>query len=180
MSSGNIPAAFDSGALVKCHLGKITGIARSPNAEAYRNNQAWSLIESAPVMAAVWPETARPGFVFRRIIYLRLARTLRNFGSCGPRAQCGFGQLEAWLGRARIRRSLPTGGHIEASPALSLRSITGRGETPAWRSPRPPPPSLPPSVKPSSGSRAGSCRSTGGRRWQNAGSTKTRSRRRCR
>ena len=37
---------------------------------AYRNNQAWSLIESAPVMAEVWPETARPGFAFRRIIDL--------------------------------------------------------------------------------------------------------------
>ncbi len=47
---------------------------------AYRNNQAWSLIESAPVMAEVWPETARPGYAFRRIIDLRLARTLRHHG----------------------------------------------------------------------------------------------------
>lgn len=47
---------------------------------AYRNNQAWTLIESAPVMAEVWPETARPGFAFRRIIDLRLARTLRHHG----------------------------------------------------------------------------------------------------
>ena len=31
-------------------------------------------------MAEVWPETARPGFAFRRIIDLRLARTLRHHG----------------------------------------------------------------------------------------------------
>jgi toxin-antitoxin system PIN domain toxin len=48
--------------------------------QAYRMNQAWSLIESAPVMDNVWKEAARKGFAFRRIIDLRLAHTLRHHG----------------------------------------------------------------------------------------------------
>ncbi|MEO5914621.1 MAG: TA system VapC family ribonuclease toxin [Luteolibacter sp.] len=48
--------------------------------QAYRKNQAWTLIESAPVMDSVWEEAAGNGFAFRRIIDVRLARTLRHHG----------------------------------------------------------------------------------------------------
>ena len=47
---------------------------------AYRNNQAWALIESAPVMDIVWEQAALKNFPFRRIIDLRLAQTLRHHG----------------------------------------------------------------------------------------------------
>lgn len=48
--------------------------------QAYRNNRAWMLIESAPVMDRVWDQAARKGIAFRRIIDLRLAQTLRHHG----------------------------------------------------------------------------------------------------
>jgi len=48
--------------------------------QAYRKNRAWTLIESAPVMEDVWVEAAASGFAFRRIIDLRLAKTLRQHG----------------------------------------------------------------------------------------------------
>ena len=48
--------------------------------QAYRKNQAWMLIESAPVMESVWVQAAQKGVAFRRIIDLRLAQTLRHHG----------------------------------------------------------------------------------------------------
>ena len=48
--------------------------------QTYRQNRAWVLIESGPVMEQVWAEAARPGFAFRRIIDLRLAQTLIHHG----------------------------------------------------------------------------------------------------
>lgn len=48
--------------------------------QAYRKNQAWMLIESAPVMEEVWDQAAQKGLAFRRIIDLRLAQTLRHHG----------------------------------------------------------------------------------------------------
>lgn len=48
--------------------------------QAYRQNQAWTLIESAPVMAEVWERADQKDFAFRRIIDLRLALTLRHHG----------------------------------------------------------------------------------------------------
>ena len=48
--------------------------------QSLRNNRNWRLIESAPVMAAVWPWTQRTGFAFRRIVDIRLALTLRHAG----------------------------------------------------------------------------------------------------
>jgi toxin-antitoxin system PIN domain toxin len=47
---------------------------------AYRLNQAWSLIESAPIMDSVWEQAKANGFAFRRIIDLRLALTLKHHG----------------------------------------------------------------------------------------------------
>jgi toxin-antitoxin system PIN domain toxin len=47
---------------------------------AYRSNQAWRLIDSAPVMDEVWGFAAKSGFAFRRIIDVRLARTLLHHG----------------------------------------------------------------------------------------------------
>ena len=48
--------------------------------QSYRRNRAWMLIETAPVMEAIWPTAAESGFPFRRIIDLRLAQTLRHHG----------------------------------------------------------------------------------------------------
>jgi len=48
--------------------------------QAYRSNQAWTLIESAPVMEGVWEKASQKGFAIRRIIDLRLALTLRHHG----------------------------------------------------------------------------------------------------
>jgi toxin-antitoxin system PIN domain toxin len=47
---------------------------------AYRSNQAWQLIDCAPVMDDVWGLAAKSGFAFRRIIDVRLARTLLHHG----------------------------------------------------------------------------------------------------
>ena len=48
--------------------------------QTYRKNRAWTPIETAPVMEDVWTQAATSGFDFRRIIDLRLARTLRHHG----------------------------------------------------------------------------------------------------
>ncbi len=48
--------------------------------QAYRKNRAWSLIESAFVMEEVWQQAGSGDFAFRRIIDVRLARTLRQHG----------------------------------------------------------------------------------------------------
>ena len=48
--------------------------------QTYRNNQAWSLIDSAPVMDAVWEQAKHRGFAFRRIIDVRLGLTLLHHG----------------------------------------------------------------------------------------------------
>lgn len=46
----------------------------------YRKNQAWSLIDSAPVMDAVWEFSGHRGFAFRRIVDVRLGLTLLHHG----------------------------------------------------------------------------------------------------
>ena len=48
--------------------------------QTYRKNQAWSLIDSAPVMDAVWEQAEHRGFAFRRIIDVRLGLTLLHHG----------------------------------------------------------------------------------------------------
>ncbi len=48
--------------------------------QTYRKNRAWMLIEAASIMDEVWTQAAEPGFAFRRIIDLRLSRTLRHHG----------------------------------------------------------------------------------------------------
>lgn len=46
----------------------------------YRDNPHWRLVESAPVMGAVWGAAGGAGFARRRIIDLRLALTLQHHG----------------------------------------------------------------------------------------------------
>jgi toxin-antitoxin system PIN domain toxin len=48
--------------------------------EAYRSNPYWGVIESAPVMEAVWKAARKRDFARRRIIDVRLALTLRYAG----------------------------------------------------------------------------------------------------
>ena len=45
-----------------------------------RENRNWRLVESAPVMGDVWKWPPKEEFAFRRIIDIRLGRTLRHFG----------------------------------------------------------------------------------------------------
>jgi toxin-antitoxin system PIN domain toxin len=48
--------------------------------QTYRKNQAWLLIDSAPVMDEVWEQARHRGFAFRRIIDARLGLTLQKHG----------------------------------------------------------------------------------------------------
>jgi toxin-antitoxin system PIN domain toxin len=48
--------------------------------QTYRNNQAWLLIDSAPIMSDVWGQAGKKNFAVRRIIDVRLAQTLRHHG----------------------------------------------------------------------------------------------------
>ena len=69
--------------------------------QSYRKNQAWTLIEFAPVMAEVWETAAGKDFAFRRIIDLRLARTLRHhgvseFATANEKDFAGQGFLKVW------------------------------------------------------------------------------------
>lgn len=45
-----------------------------------RENRNWVVVESAPVMDAVWALAATRDFAFRRIIDIRLGLTLRHHG----------------------------------------------------------------------------------------------------
>ena len=69
--------------------------------QAYRKNQAWTLIESAPVMENVWKLAAQNNFAFRRIIDLRLAHTLLHhgiteFATANEKDFGGQGFLRVW------------------------------------------------------------------------------------
>ncbi len=48
--------------------------------EAFRSNPRWRLVENAPVMPEVWRAAGADHFARRRIIDLRLARTLQHHG----------------------------------------------------------------------------------------------------
>ena len=48
--------------------------------KAFRTNAKWRLVENAPVMSAVWEAAGTEQFARRRIIDLRLARTLQHHG----------------------------------------------------------------------------------------------------
>ncbi len=69
--------------------------------QTYRKNQAWTLIESAPVMENVWGLVAQDTIAFRRIIDLRLAHTLRHhgvteFATANEKDFDGQGFLRVW------------------------------------------------------------------------------------
>lgn len=58
----------------------LTAPAAAAVCQAYRNNRTWRLIEDAPIMSEVWPLAATQGIALRRIIDLRLAKTLLHHG----------------------------------------------------------------------------------------------------
>jgi len=58
----------------------LTAASAAKVCQSYRNNRSWRLIESAPIMSTVWEQAAQNQFVFRRIIDVRLALTLRAHG----------------------------------------------------------------------------------------------------
>ena len=48
--------------------------------QTFRTHPRWMLVESAPVMNALWRQCAHKNFAIRRIIDARLALTLRHYG----------------------------------------------------------------------------------------------------
>ncbi len=48
--------------------------------DIFRPNQAWGIVENAPVMDEVWKRAARANFSYRRILDVRLALTLIHHG----------------------------------------------------------------------------------------------------
>lgn len=69
--------------------------------ENLRRNRNWRVVESAPVMDAVWQMALESNFAFRRIIDLRLGLTLKHHGvSCfattNRRDFQGLGFAEVW------------------------------------------------------------------------------------
>jgi toxin-antitoxin system PIN domain toxin len=74
--------------------------------QAYRNNAAWILLDSAPVMNQVWRLAAARSFAFRRIIDARLALTLiqhgvTEFATTNVKDFHGFGFERVWNPLAR-------------------------------------------------------------------------------
>jgi len=69
--------------------------------QAYRHHPRWRLVENAPVMEQVWKTAAGEAFARRRIIDLRLARTLQHHGvtelaTVNTRDFVGFGFHRVW------------------------------------------------------------------------------------
>ena len=69
--------------------------------QALRAHPRWALVENAEVMDGVWRDVARPGVARRRIIDLRLARTLQahgvtEFATANPRDFEGLGFVRVW------------------------------------------------------------------------------------
>ncbi len=58
----------------------LSGVAASAACQTYRNNASWMLIDTAPIMDEVWKWSAGRSFAFRRIVDIRLARTLMHHG----------------------------------------------------------------------------------------------------
>ena len=48
--------------------------------QGFRSNPRWRLVENVPIMDKVWEVAANAGFARRKIIDLRLARTLQHHG----------------------------------------------------------------------------------------------------
>ena len=69
--------------------------------QAYRKHPRWRLVENAPVMAQVWKLAAGESFARRRIIDVRLARTLQHHGvttlaTVNARDFAGLGFARVW------------------------------------------------------------------------------------
>lgn len=58
----------------------LDAAAAAVECQFFRQHPRWALVENADVMDAVWGEAAKPGFARRRIIDVRLARTLLSHG----------------------------------------------------------------------------------------------------
>jgi predicted nucleic acid-binding protein len=72
--------------------------------QAFRANANWTLVESAPVMNAVWRLAAGRNFAIRRIVDARLALTLRHhgvreFATVNTKDFDGFGFRRVWSRR---------------------------------------------------------------------------------
>ena len=69
--------------------------------QAYRKHPRWRLVENAPVMAQVWKQAAGESFARRRIVDVRLARTLQHHGvitlaTVNARDFAGLGFARVW------------------------------------------------------------------------------------
>jgi uncharacterized protein len=64
----------------KIFIRPLTASQATAVCQSYRQNRAWTLIDSAPIMPQVWESAAGKDFAIRRIIDVRLAQTLRHHG----------------------------------------------------------------------------------------------------
>ena len=67
----------------------------------FRSHPRWRLVDAVDVMPDVWPLAAAPGFPRRRIIDVRLAKTLqshgvREFATANVKDFEGLGFLRVW------------------------------------------------------------------------------------
>jgi toxin-antitoxin system PIN domain toxin len=69
--------AMRNPAVISPPLGAVEAVAEC---QIFRRHPRWALVENAEVMNGIWSDAAQPDFARRRIIDLRLARTLQSHG----------------------------------------------------------------------------------------------------
>lgn len=79
----------------------LDAAAAAAECQAFRAHPRWALAEQANVMDMVWTQVAAPGFARRRIIDVKLARTLishgvNEFATANERDFQGLGFTRVW------------------------------------------------------------------------------------
>ena len=90
--------ALRNPAILSPPLGAAEAVAEC---QILRCHPRWALVENAEVMSLIWSEAAQPNFARRRIIDLRLARTLQahgvtDFATANVRDFEGLGFVRVW------------------------------------------------------------------------------------
>ena len=79
----------------------LSAAAATAECRAFRAHPRWALVENADVMELVWVDAARAGVARRRIIDVRLARTLQahgvtDFATANVKDFAGLGFRRVW------------------------------------------------------------------------------------
>ena len=82
-------------------LPPLDAMSAAAECQHFRSHPHWALAENAEVMSAVWQDAAVAGFARRRIIDVRLARTLlahgvTDFATVNERDFQGLGFARVW------------------------------------------------------------------------------------